>query len=273
MKIRDKDIYYGVALTQIAEYPTFTSINKVTEKEGLYQINDDVRILIKYSTAVAEWQFTFRKDDFTHFTLYRCFVVLVCGLDAICLLPDEQLSQLMDLEKEGAQWVRVTYPEGGQMRVSGSEGDLSYCVALDDFPKDIFGAITKSQEKYFWPPFCKINIYKQAPELIFSTVNRGLDLVDSITRNLHEGESKTVFFGLSTVSYLWDTWNQENVRKIEERIKYDLEFDGFKVDIERVTEVIPPPRVRRPLSKLPALCSKQFVWRLNIAVEDIDEEE
>jgi hypothetical protein len=91
MKIQDKDFYHGVVLTQIAEYPTFTSINKVTRKEGLYQINGDKRILIKYSKGDDEWRFTFRKDEFEELHHYESFIVLMCAGNTVCLLPRDDI--------------------------------------------------------------------------------------------------------------------------------------------------------------------------------------
>jgi hypothetical protein len=168
MKIQEKDIYYGVALTQIAESPTFTSINKVMGKNGLFQINNDKRILIKYSTSESgEWRFTFSPDDLAELSSgYDNYIVLICGLETICLLSFVDINELIDTLKDESQWIGVNYPVGGRMRVRGSLGGLSHTVAHDSFPKNLLGSVTKKQEDYAWPPFSKLNCYEAQPELI-----------------------------------------------------------------------------------------------------------
>lgn len=261
MKIQSRDFYHGVVLTQIAEYPIFTSINKATEKEGLYQINNDKWILIKYSTGDEEWQFTFRKDDFDEFWRYEFFIVLVCGGNTVCLLSSEDIEEILDTDSDSSQWISVYYPDGGQMRVRGSRGDLSHTVAHNAFPKDLFGAITKKQEPYSWPPFSKLNFYKSPPELIISSEDRMLDLADHLTNEVSFDKDTTVYFGLKTISPLWKVWTEDNLKAVENLIKYDLSFDGFKVDIERITNVICPYTKKQDIP-----CHEEFVWELNISV-------
>jgi hypothetical protein len=65
---------------------------------------------------------------------------------------------------------------------------------------------------------------------------------------------------VSTEAASWVSWNSVNVKRIEDHIEYDLTFDGYLVDIERVSK---PSR---------ALCSRPFVWKITIKV-DIDAEE
>ncbi len=276
MKIQDKDFYYGVALAQIADYPTFTSINRVTEKDGLYQINDDIRILIKYSTADnGEWRFTFRKDDFEELHYYECFIVLICSGNTICLLSHEDINEILDTNIDASQWVSVTYPDKGQMRVNGSLGPLSHTVAHNAFPREILGTVIKKQEEISWPPFSKLNFYWQPPSLIFSSEDRRLDLVDDLDRvlglfdlldSVTSEKDVTVYFGLTTISHIWDAWTDVNLEKIENHIKYDLEFDGFNVEIERITDVICPQTKKQDIP-----CNTEFLWKLKISA--LNEEE
>ncbi|MCK7544878.1 hypothetical protein MLC59_11970 [Marinobacter bryozoorum] len=65
---------------------------------------------------------------------------------------------------------------------------------------------------------------------------------------------------VSTKSNKWTTWNSKNVKKIEEHIKYDLEYDGYQVILERVSK---PGKT---------LCSKPFTWKLEIDVETLDDD-
>ena len=67
MQIDDDHMYYGAALTQIAEHPKFTAINAFNDwdasPECAYRINDEIAIYVKYSSKPAgvhkEYLFTF----------------------------------------------------------------------------------------------------------------------------------------------------------------------------------------------------------------------
>jgi hypothetical protein len=258
MKIQDKDIYYGVVLSQLAEYPTFTSINKVNCKDGFYQINDDKRILIKYSTADSEWKFTISKDDIERID-FDMFFVLVCGLDTICLLNSDDIIEIVDKESEASQWISISYPLGGQMRVKGSLGELSHVVAHNAFPKDIIG-FSSNEEKHAWPPLSQLSFYRSMPTMLFSTMNRRLDLADTLGDSIELGESRNVVFGLKTSCHEWKAWTEKNLKIIEKQIRYDLEFDGFDVEIERITSAVCPVTKKKNLPSY-----KEFLWNLKIS--------
>ena len=271
MKIQEQDFYHGVVLKQIADHPTFTSINKISTKDGVYQINDNLRILIKYSTTDdSEWKFTFRENDLNElnndlYTDKYCFI-LVCGGHTVCLLNRNDISELINLENNSTQWVSVTYPDGGQMRVSGSQGDLSRLVPHNSFPRDMFDIVTKDNEEYAWPPLSKITFYsEEPPKYITHDKNRMLDLTDSLMRSCDE---RTAYFGLSSISHLWETWSEENLEEIESLIKYDLEFDGFTVEVERITDSICQYTKKQDIP-----CTKEFIWKLDIFPQDDELEE
>lgn len=260
MKIQNKDIYYGIALTQIVEYPTFTSINKISGKDGLFLINDYKRILIKYSTSEDDkWRFTFIKDDLITTLFYEKYYVLVCGLQAVCILTYDDVAEILKIDSEKSQWVNVELSGKGRMRVWGAFGELSHKVSNSDFPQNIFGD-GRHEEEYLWPPLSRINLYYNEPNLIYSSTERTLDLADDLAYNVDEDYSRTVIFGLSTLSSLWTKWDDLNLEKIEERIRYQFEFDGYEVDIERITEDY----------ELPG--HKEFLWRLHISLSLEDEE-
>jgi hypothetical protein len=48
-----------------------------------------------------------------------------------------------------------------------------------------------------------------------------------------QGGSVTCFMGVSSDCPLFGQWTEENLQKIERLIRYDLEFDGFAVEILR----------------------------------------
>lgn len=144
MKIQEKDWFHGSALTQISEHESFTALNKASEKIGHYQINHDKRVLVKYSSAEeSPWQFAFRQDDVETIGSdieadQISFLCLVCGYNTICILTADDIEELLDLESDENQWVRVEYPAGSSMRVRGSEGELIHTVRHNAFPNILF---------------------------------------------------------------------------------------------------------------------------------------
>ena len=146
MKIQPKDYFHGAALTQIVEHPSFTALNKADEKYGHYLINANIRLLVKYSSpSSSPWQFTFNESDLKSIREdiavdgIRFFACLVCGTETVCLLTEQQLSIVIGLDAEDAQWVRVEDPSPGKsMRVKGSTGKLEKTIPHNAFPKGLF---------------------------------------------------------------------------------------------------------------------------------------
>ena len=113
----------------------------------------------------------------------------------------------------------------------------------------------REMEDCSWPPLSRLNFYRNPPELIFSSEDRTLDLADNLMRWVDNAE---IYFGLITFSHLWENWTEENVQKVEELIKYDLEFDGYNVVIQRITNASDQEGIHRP-------CRSEFLWKLNIS--------
>jgi len=253
MRICDKDFYYGVVLNQLAIHPTFTSINKVGLNDGLYQINDMTRILIKYSTSDENWRFKFTANDFDDIEqerFFHLFIVLVCP-KTICLLSYSDLQEIVNIKSKKSQWISFNYSGSKKMVVTGPLRDLSHKVAHNAFPGNIFDENGDPR----WPPYSELKFYDDTPNIICSTKDRYFDLADNLdylANNINH--TYTIFFGLKTISHAWKTWNEDNLDKIEKAIKYDFEFDGLKVDIERITKT----------TKNNEHCHDQFVWKLLI---------
>ena len=111
-----------------------------------------------------------------------------------------------------------------------------------------------------WPPHSKITCFNSNEKIIATSKRSRLDLSDSLMLHRECDEPLFCSIEVSTKDENWSTWNSENVRKIESHISYDLEFDAYKVKIERVS---------RPGK---TLCSKPFRWNLEIAADYGDEE-
>lgn len=143
MKIQQKDLFHGAALTQLTEHLSFKALNKADTKYGHYMVNTDRRLMVKLTEKPsAPWTFTFQPDDLNTLSSdmasgFRTFVVLVCGRETICLLPERDFLVLLDLSSTGAQWIRVEIPRAS-MRVRGSSGRLSHAIAHKDFPENVF---------------------------------------------------------------------------------------------------------------------------------------
>lgn len=145
MKIDNKDLFHGAALTQIVEHPSFKALNKADAKYGHYQVNADRRLLVKHSEKTGtSWQFTFAVDDLSTLqsdisSAFTTFVVLVCSKQTICVLTKVQFSQLIDLSSTAQQWIRVNIPKvGASMHITGSQANLKNTVAHNSFPANVF---------------------------------------------------------------------------------------------------------------------------------------
>jgi hypothetical protein len=111
-----------------------------------------------------------------------------------------------------------------------------------------------------WPPHSKIKCFNTHDEIIAESKRSRLDLSDSLMLWRESNEPLCCVIEVSTKDKDWVTWNSENVGKIESHITYDLEFDAYKVNIERVSK---PGKT---------LCNKPFRWKLVIDVDYGDEE-
>ena len=123
------------------EHKSFTALNKADDKYGHYLINANIRLLVKYSPpSNSHWQFTFNESDVKSIcddmaadgiSFFGC---LVCGTETVCLLTEQQLAMVIDLDTEDAQWVRVEVPSAGRsMRVRGVQQCLRILLLTTHF--------------------------------------------------------------------------------------------------------------------------------------------
>ncbi len=150
MRVVDKELYLGAALTQIVESTRFSSMRKASAAIGHYEINETRRLLIRYSRSPrGPWYFTFRPRDL-HLIRdemaagHAFFLGLVCGTTATCLLTTGQIGQVLDLPTTEAQpiteaqSIRVHTRPGASLSVSGSGGTLDGKVTHHAFPTRLF---------------------------------------------------------------------------------------------------------------------------------------
>lgn len=104
---------------------------------------------------------------------------------------------------------------------------------------------------FLWPKLSRLAFYNGYGRRLWETKDRKLDLSDSLM--LHwPTPTRTVYLGIRTGSDKWKFWDESNLSKIEQLVRYDLRFDGYYVTIKRAT-----PKNRRR-------CTSEFIWKLVI---------
>ena len=83
-------------------------------------------------------------------------------------------------------------------------------------------------------------------------MDRKLDLADELMLS-YWGVSRTVYFVLSVADPTWGKWDRAHVEGIEDHIRYDIGFDGYRVKIIRCT------------AELGGACTGEFRWKLVIS--------
>lgn len=142
MKIQQKDYYHGAALTQIVEHYSFKALNKADAKYGHYKINNNIRLMIKITSGEeSPWQFTVNKSDIDVMkedisSVDSFFLCLVCGLETICILTENQITELLNLTSEEQQWIKVR--KTGSLRASSRLGELKQAIAQKAYPDILF---------------------------------------------------------------------------------------------------------------------------------------
>jgi hypothetical protein len=144
MKIQEKDIYHGAALTQIVEHPSFKALNRATEKYGHYLVNTDLHVFVKYrKSSRSPYIFTVQPDELNHLgsvisSNNKVFFCFVCGRETICALDKNEILTVLNLASLNQQSVRVEIPKGGSCHVSGTAGRLTRTVPHNSFPVKVF---------------------------------------------------------------------------------------------------------------------------------------
>jgi hypothetical protein len=175
MTIDDDHLYYGAAIIQIAEDPSFTAINTYKEHsrpvECSYQVNGDIGVYLKYRTkpvrkykedgkAAAEYQFHFNGDaqavlERMHKKYGNVYIGLVCvDLREICCISYDEFTDMRDRRKDdaGAEdqlTIYVSLRDGSAFRAyvvpSGTKGRIlgsANVVSRNKFPRRIFDKST-----------------------------------------------------------------------------------------------------------------------------------
>ena len=81
-----------------------------------------------------------------------------------------------------------------------------------------------------------MSFYKRRDHFLVSFKDRKLDLADTLMLNWNK-PSRTIYLGVSRKTAAGGNWNEEQVLRTEERIRFDLNFDGYGVSIERLSSI------------------------------------
>jgi hypothetical protein len=108
----------------------------------------------------------------------------------------------------------------------------------------------QSSEEYAWPPKCRLSFHDGRGQLIMQSSDRDLDLADTLMLSWPHRQ-RTVQLSLRTLGVKWVLWSDENLRRIEDLVRYDLNFDGYSVSMAR-------------LEGAGRSCREEAVWKLVI---------
>ena len=174
MKIDKDHLYYGAAVIQIAEHPSFTAINDFKRNDTTircaYWVNQNIGVYLKYRTTadrVANWNnkdaneylFVFNEENLDHIRNMKrraqsAYIGFVCVEDKqiCCLSVDELLALISRRRKakgadEKQYSVIAALPKGSKFRVYVTPprrrnmvlGD-PVLVAQKDFSERLFAA-------------------------------------------------------------------------------------------------------------------------------------
>lgn len=126
MRLSERELYHGAALTRILEGAGFRSIRKASALPGHYEVNGNVRVLMRYSGAgIPPWRFTLRDDELAVLRkdrTRRAFLCLVCKDELVCVLTAAQVGAVIDLEAEASQSIRIYSRRGSSIEARAASG-------------------------------------------------------------------------------------------------------------------------------------------------------
>ncbi|MEK6622390.1 MAG: hypothetical protein AABY74_10755 [Planctomycetota bacterium] len=136
--IDKQEFYHGAALVRLLDDDRCIEVKK--HSTG-YIINNDVMVLLKYSTRNrTPWRFTFTLDEMINIETLRkgenkIVIVLVCGGDGICAIYADELHTIMG---DNPGWIAIRRNFKEQYGVAGPNGDLERKIAFQRWPAIVF---------------------------------------------------------------------------------------------------------------------------------------
>lgn len=150
MSIKDFHFYHGAVLTKILrlDIPTSLKLVETSEKSWcIYTINDSVALYMKHSTGIEtkkhiRYVFNFEKNHLQEIKEYinagiNIKLALICinnrsngDKSEICLIEEEQLNSLIDLDSITKQTINAYLEKGKSFRVDGTRSQNSKEVVI-----------------------------------------------------------------------------------------------------------------------------------------------
>jgi len=100
-----------------------------------------------------------------------------------------------------------------------------------------------------WPRGVRLSIYDEHMQPIEQSRDRQYDLNDNL---FQAWDNRTVYLAVAVNNNRWHRWDSEALNWIENRIKWDLAFDGNEFSLRKHT--------RRRLHP----CTEAFLWRIHV---------
>ena len=149
--VREFERYHGIALNRLVHgigtgicietYPTPSNSSYVV---NLSNSRKRVGIYIKYSTSrLSPWKFSFKKEHQEEIKemqeiLGKVAILFVCHEDGIAALSYEELTEILDGEFRGTEYVGIWRNPREKYLVKGTDGKLSKKIGENEFPFKLF---------------------------------------------------------------------------------------------------------------------------------------
>jgi hypothetical protein len=134
--IDKQDYYHGAAVLRLLHDERTSTVHPV---DGGFLVNDAVFALIKYSTKVSSWRFTFTAAELSAIDRHRAdhdvVLVLVCGGDGICAMRWESVEPILD---DPPTWIAAKRKFKKRYSVTGSAGEMRGRIPHNRWPGVIF---------------------------------------------------------------------------------------------------------------------------------------
>lgn len=106
---------------------------------------------------------------------------------------------------------------------------------------------------FLLPAGTVLTFYNGCDVPLFRSESRDFDLADRLMLDWPH-DSRTIRLGALVTNRRWLEWGEDKISRIEALIRYDLEFDGYRVQMKRLN--VPGTE-----------CMYEFRWQLHIRTE------
>jgi hypothetical protein len=140
--IDKQEFYHGVVLVRLLDDP---SINSIRKREYGYIVNDNISVILKYSTkSRSPWLFSFsayemERIEHCRASFSKVIIALVCGGDGICAIELSELRSI-GLDRSGTISVRRNYRR--HYGVGGPSCSLTHRISCNRLNRLVFPSTT-----------------------------------------------------------------------------------------------------------------------------------